>query len=163
MAVSFAGESVYSVGVRVSVARVGRRWRNFGCAGSEFRTEGGDPGEKCFTLTRKESGRKMPVSCWGQKGDSSLHASSAIGCHRCWFCRTCSHRSAAPARSCLPLPSTALFRFSLGITITRCPRGQLERESPQSGRRKSSSSSGNSKGSTPIHHPRRRVRGILGF
>lgn len=28
------------------MARLGRRWRNFGCAGSGFRTEGGDPGEK---------------------------------------------------------------------------------------------------------------------
>ena len=38
------------------MARVGRRWRNFGCAGSGFRTEGGDPGEKCFTLTPTEIG-----------------------------------------------------------------------------------------------------------
>ena len=38
MVVSFAGESVYSVGVRGGVARLGHRWRNFDCAGSGFRT-----------------------------------------------------------------------------------------------------------------------------
>jgi hypothetical protein len=48
---------------------VGRSGRNFGCAGSGFRTEGRDPGEKCFTLTPTEIGGTMAAVCWGQKGD----------------------------------------------------------------------------------------------
>ena len=31
---------------------MGRQWRNFGCAGPESRTVGGDADEKGFTLTR---------------------------------------------------------------------------------------------------------------
>ena len=51
MVVSLAGESVYSVGVR---GKVWQEWAadgcHFGCAGSGFRTEGGDPGEKVFHI-----------------------------------------------------------------------------------------------------------------
>ena len=43
---------LWRVGVRSGVAKVGRKWRNFVCAGSESRTVGGDPDDKCFTLTR---------------------------------------------------------------------------------------------------------------
>src|SRR5712692_1628500 len=39
-------------GVRRGVAKVGHKWGNFGGAGSESRTVGGDPDENCFTLTR---------------------------------------------------------------------------------------------------------------
>jgi hypothetical protein len=35
-------------GIRRSVAKVGCKWRNFGCAGSESRTVGGDPDKDCF-------------------------------------------------------------------------------------------------------------------
>jgi hypothetical protein len=37
----------------------------------DFGQGGGDPGEKCFTLTRKEVGGTMAAICWG-KGDSGL-------------------------------------------------------------------------------------------
>jgi hypothetical protein len=44
------------VGGRSGVAKVGRKWRNFGCTGSESRPVGGDPDEKYFTLTRTGMG-----------------------------------------------------------------------------------------------------------
>jgi hypothetical protein len=36
--------------------KVGHKCRNFGCAGSESRTIGGDLEENCFTLTRNGLG-----------------------------------------------------------------------------------------------------------
>ena len=43
---------------------MGRRWRNFGCAGSGFRTEGGDPGEKMLHIDASRD--------WGNNGTSLL-------------------------------------------------------------------------------------------
>ena len=51
---------------------MGRSWRNFGSAGSRFRTGCGDPGEKCFTLTPTEIEGILVAAFWGQKGDSGL-------------------------------------------------------------------------------------------
>jgi hypothetical protein len=51
MVVRSAAKSVYSELGGRSVAEVGRQWRNFGCAGLESRTVGGDPDENCFTLS----------------------------------------------------------------------------------------------------------------
>jgi hypothetical protein len=45
------------------VARLGRRWPDFGCAGAGFRTEGGDPGEKVLhvdaSLDRGDNGTRL--------------------------------------------------------------------------------------------------------
>src|SRR5580692_12091260 len=43
---------LWRVGVRRGVAKVDRKWRNSVCAGSESRKVGGDPDQRCFTLTR---------------------------------------------------------------------------------------------------------------
>jgi len=43
---------------------VGRGWRNFGSAGSGFRTEGGDPGEKVLHLDANRD--------WGDNGTRLL-------------------------------------------------------------------------------------------
>jgi hypothetical protein len=66
---------------------VGRKWRNFGCAGSESCTVGGDPDENSFTLTRTGIWGTMAAVCWGQKGDPGLRhvaaaPSLALGKHR---------------------------------------------------------------------------------
>jgi len=34
------------------------------------RQPGGDPGEKCFALARKDNWRNKRVVCWGQKTES---------------------------------------------------------------------------------------------
>jgi hypothetical protein len=43
---------------------VGRRWRNFGCASSGFRTEGGYPGEKVLRIDASRD--------WGDNGTRLL-------------------------------------------------------------------------------------------
>ena len=65
------------VGGRSGVAKVGRKWRNFGCAASESRTVGGAPDEHCFTLTRTGIGgtmravfgvkKEFPIKCGPRK------------------------------------------------------------------------------------------------
>jgi hypothetical protein len=49
---------------------VGREWRNFGSAGAESRTVGGDPDENCLSLTRTGEMGVQWCRFRGQKGDS---------------------------------------------------------------------------------------------
>ena len=43
----------------------------------DFGPGGGDPGEKCFTLTRTEIGGTMAAVFWGKKGDPGLDHANA--------------------------------------------------------------------------------------
>jgi hypothetical protein len=60
------------VGGRSGVAKVGRKWRNFGGAGSESHTAGGDPDENCFNIDANMDLGKNSSRFWGQKGNSDL-------------------------------------------------------------------------------------------
>ncbi len=70
MVVSLAGESVYSVGVRGDVWQEWSTNRAISAVlARDFVPGGGDPGEKCFTLTPTEIGGTIVAVFWGQKGD----------------------------------------------------------------------------------------------
>jgi hypothetical protein len=60
---------------------VGRKWRNSVCAGSESRKVGGDPDEKCFTLTRTAMEGTMAALCLGAKRRSQMKAARLVS----WF------------------------------------------------------------------------------
>jgi hypothetical protein len=44
----------------------------------DFGPGGGDPGERCFTLTRTESGGTLVAVFWGQKGDPGSEGKTEI-------------------------------------------------------------------------------------
>ena len=71
MEVRSAAESVYrELELRRGVAKVTANGAISAVLVRDFGQGGGDPGEKCFTLTRKDIGGTIEASCWGQKGDS---------------------------------------------------------------------------------------------
>jgi hypothetical protein len=64
-----SGFRLQRVGVRRGVAKVGRRWRNFGGAGAESRTIGALQ-MKLFHIDANRDWGDNDICFWGQKGNS---------------------------------------------------------------------------------------------
>jgi hypothetical protein len=64
-----SGFRLQRVGVRRGVAKVGRKWRNFGGAGAESRTIGALQ-MKLFHIDANRDWGDNDICFWGQKGNS---------------------------------------------------------------------------------------------